>query len=1095
MCSFRLPARLVFVVLCLPFALLSWNAPAAAIWSSPASGFWRESANWLNGNLPSLGGVYVTNAGTKTVTIDAGTPAANLFINSLNVWAPPNATNTLWLQGLGTNTPLVVSNSTLDVRMRGDLRITDSSLIVASAFTGSGISFNIWAGSATLDSGTLLLREPPSTISPSMVTRVGRTNVAILNINGGFMQSSLMQVGQAGLPNSRSHGTVRMTGGVLKVLGELSIGTSLNCTGVVDMIGGQIVVPINPTNITRIGDQGVGLMTVANATVTVGDVSVGRHDSSEGTLVLLPGGLVSTADDFSIGRFGSATGRVFAAGGQLIVTNHPIWVGREGYGQLVVSNGLVSALNFEVASALTNTAQGTVWLGGGTTVASGRFTVGSATFSTGQVSVAGGTLLASNADQTAVLEVAGGLLTLEGGTMVADSLVVTNETAGLTFQRGTLVTSGTIISNGAPFVLGDGINPAVMELRGGTHQFADGLVISPHATLTGCGVIVGDVVNNGVNSVSCGGPGSPPFILQNPASVQVAPGGEATFSVVAASSSPPAYQWRFNGGALSGANGSTFSLAAVQPSDAGAYDVVVSNGSGSVTSRVATLTLAQAPLLTAQPVSQAVAQGSPASFHAAAVGSAPLSFQWLLNGAAISGANASNYVLASAQPVHAGDYTLVVSNPYGSATSQVATLLVLTPPTITAQPASLNVDSNSPVTFSVSAAGSPTLLYQWRLNGSPIPGATDSTYALASAGLIDVGGYTAVVRNPVGVVTSQVASLTFFGPPLILRQPASQTNARNSSMTFSVVASGTSPLRYRWRFNNNDINGATNSTYTINNLSSGNSGNYVVVVTNLLGSVTSQVAVLTVVSGTPVSITTQPISQSITQGVTATLRVVAGGSNPLSYQWRFAPPGQSEANISGATASTLILNNPQPSSAGSYRAVVSNPVSAITSEVATVTVLVPPGITEQPQSRTVQPGSNATFSVTATGAALTYQWHKNGNPIPGATGASLTLTNVQAADAGNYTVVVSNSAGSVTSSAAALRLLVPPRILTLTLTSGVAEISFTSIAGVTYALEHSDHLTGEVWTSGAAVPGNGGTLTLNDSSASVGTRFYRVRAE
>src|SRR5580765_5671205 len=135
MCCFRLPARGVFVVLCLPFALLSWDAPAAAIWSSPASGLWRESANWLNGNLPSLGGVYVTNAGTS---------AANLFINSLNVWAPSNATNTLWLQGLGTNTPLVVSNSTLDVRMRGDLRITDSSLIVASAFTGSGISFNIW---------------------------------------------------------------------------------------------------------------------------------------------------------------------------------------------------------------------------------------------------------------------------------------------------------------------------------------------------------------------------------------------------------------------------------------------------------------------------------------------------------------------------------------------------------------------------------------------------------------------------------------------------------------------------------------------------------------------------------------------------------------------------------------------------------------------------------------------------------------------------------------------------------------------------------------------------------------------------------------
>src|SRR5213075_2637364 len=136
----------------------------------------------------------------------------------------------------------------------------------------------------------------------------------------------------------------------------------------------------------------------------------------------------------------------------------------------------------------------------------------------------GGTLLASNADQTAVLVVAGGLLTLDRGSILADNLVVTNETGGLTFNRGTLATSGTIVSNGLPFVIGDGVNPAVMELRGGTHVFADGLVISPHATLTGCGIIVGDVMNNGLNSVSCGGPGSPPSILQNPASLQVAPG-------------------------------------------------------------------------------------------------------------------------------------------------------------------------------------------------------------------------------------------------------------------------------------------------------------------------------------------------------------------------------------------------------------------------------------------------------------------------------------------------------------------------------------------------------------------------------------------
>ena len=1069
------------------------RAPAAAIWTNANSGLWRDSINWAVGNLPSLSGVYVTNAGSKTVTIDAATPAGNLTIGSLNIWAATNATNRVLLSDV-TSRPLLVSNVTMDVRMRGVLQITNSSLVVTSVFAGAGVAFNIWAGEVTLDSGSIIARESSASTSVNVVTRVGRTNIASLNINGGFMYSSAMQVGQAGFLTSRSHGTIRMTGGLLTVPGELSVGTSLNCTGVVDMVGGRIFVPNNLTNITRIGDQGVGLMVVSNAVVSVGNVSVGRHDSSDGTLVLLAGGLVGTSDDFSIGRFGNSTGMVFLAGGQFVVTNQPIWVGREGMGKLVVSNGLVSASGIQVATELTNTASGTVLLAGGTTIASVNFTVGSATFSTGQVVITGGSLLVSNADQTAILSIPGGSLTLDAGSIAADALVLTNQTGAMSFNGGTLFTSGTIVSNGLPFVIGDGTNAAVMELRGGTHVFADGLVISPNATLTGCGTIIGNVINNGVNSINCGGPGSPPFILQHPASQQSTPGSAVNFSVVAASSSPLVYQWRHEGNALPGANADTFAIAAAQPSDAGAYDVIVSNDSGSVTSRVATLKLPEAPVITSQPVSQAVAQNSPAAFSVTAVGAAPLSYQWLLNSNVIAGATAGTFSIPSAQPANVGDYNVVVSNPIGVVTSKVATLLVLVPPTITAQPVSQSPPSNSPVTFSVAATGSPTLLYQWRYNGTTIPGATGTNFAMASAQLTNVGNYTVVVRNPVGVVTSQVATLTFPGPPVIVVQPASQTNARNTSVTFSVIASGSSPLSYRWRFNGSTISGsATNSTYTRSNLGNGDAGSYTVVITNASGSVTSQVAVLTVL--TAVSIGTQPISQSVTQGVTAALRVVASGSSPFTYQWRFAPAGLAETNILGATGATLTLNNPQTNNTGSYLVVVSNPVSAITSQVATVTVLVPPGIAQQPQSLTVKPGTNITFSVTATGTSLTYQWRKGVVAIPGATGSSFTINNVQSADAGSYTVLVSNALSTASSAAAVLKVIVPPQGLTITVTGSTASISFQSVSGLNYALEYKTHLADAAWTSLAPVPGNGGTLILNDASASVAARFYRVRVE
>ena len=224
------------------------NAHAAAIWTNSVSGFWHDSTNWAAGNLPSLSsGVYITNSGAKTVTLNAATPLDKLAIGSLNIWAPTNGSTRVVLSDLGVDRRLLLSNVTMDVRMHGALQITNSALVVTSVFAAGGIALNIWAGSVTLDSGSIVVRETSASSSLAVVTRVGRTNVATLNINGGTMYSSSMQVGQSGLLNSRSHGTVRMSGGLLTVPGELSVGTSVNCTGVVDMVGGQIFVPNNLT--------------------------------------------------------------------------------------------------------------------------------------------------------------------------------------------------------------------------------------------------------------------------------------------------------------------------------------------------------------------------------------------------------------------------------------------------------------------------------------------------------------------------------------------------------------------------------------------------------------------------------------------------------------------------------------------------------------------------------------------------------------------------------------------------------------------------------------------------------------------------------
>jgi hypothetical protein len=259
--------------------------------------------------------------------------------------------------------------------------------------------------------------------------------------------------------------------------------------------------------------------------------------------------------------------------------------------------------------------------------------------------------------------------------------------------------------------------------------------------------------------------------------------------------------------------------------------------------------------------------------------------------------------------------------------------------------------------------------------------------------------------------------------PTISLQPAGQTVTAGQSATFNVMASGTAPMSYQWRKNAANISGATAASYTTPATTlADNAAKFDVVVSNSAGSMTSAQATLTV-NAAPVgpSITMQPANQTVTAGQTATFSVVATGTASLSYQWR-----KNSANISGATSASY--NTPATTSADNaakFDVVVSNSVSSVTSTQATLTVNaapVAPTITTQPADKTVTAGQTATFSVVAAGTApLSYQWQKNAADITGATAASYTTPVTITADSGElFRVVVSNSAGNITSNTATL---------------------------------------------------------------------------
>jgi uncharacterized repeat protein (TIGR03803 family) len=264
------------------------------------------------------------------------------------------------------------------------------------------------------------------------------------------------------------------------------------------------------------------------------------------------------------------------------------------------------------------------------------------------------------------------------------------------------------------------------------------------------------------------------------------------------------------------------------------------------------------------------------------------------------------------------------------------------------------------------------------------------------------------------------------GPPTISVPPQSQTIPVGATIDFEVQATGwPAALAYQWYFNGaNALSGATNSTLELTNVLFAQSGAYTVVISNLYGSVTSAVATLLVEDP---FINSQPSSQSAGVGDTVQFIVDALGTAPLSFQWlKDGTNLNDDARISGAQTAILTLSNVLAADAGGYSVIVTNVSGSVTSLVATLSVA-DPFIRTPPLSQTADPWQTVQFSVLAGGTQpLSYQWLKdgtnlnNGGRISGAQTATLAISNVFGGDAGQYSVLVSNTSGNVTSSPAVL---------------------------------------------------------------------------
>ncbi|HEV2694094.1 MAG TPA: immunoglobulin domain-containing protein, partial [Verrucomicrobiae bacterium] len=256
-------------------------------------------------------------------------------------------------------------------------------------------------------------------------------------------------------------------------------------------------------------------------------------------------------------------------------------------------------------------------------------------------------------------------------------------------------------------------------------------------------------------------------------------------------------------------------------------------------------------------------------------------------------------------------------------------------------------------------------------------------------------------------------------PPTITAQPTNQTALAGSTTAFSVTVSGTQQLFYQWQFNGTNIAKATNAALNLVNVQLTNAGNYTVMITNLYGVTNSVNATLTVQA--PPMISAQPTNQTTVAGSNTAFSITANGSPTLNFQWRL-----NGTNITGATNIVLELSNVQFTNGGNYSLRVTNLFGSAISSNGVLTVQAAPTINTQPTNLTTLVGNTAAFSAAAIGSpALSYQWSLNGSnhPIIGATNNSLTISNVQLANAGVYAVTVTNIFGSNASSNAVLNVI------------------------------------------------------------------------
>ncbi|MBP7498153.1 MAG: immunoglobulin domain-containing protein, partial [Bacteroidales bacterium] len=464
----------------------------------------------------------------------------------------------------------------------------------------------------------------------------------------------------------------------------------------------------------------------------------------------------------------------------------------------------------------------------------------------------------------------------------------------------------------------------------------------------------------------------------------------------------------------------------------------------SVNSVNGTVSGGQVPVITQQPANKTKCIRDSVLFKVIATGAT--AYKWQKNGNDITGATNSNFIISSVLSADEGIYRCLISNTYGTVSSNEATLTVKSEPVLNIIPITITKNIGESLNLTVSPSGSAPFLYQWFKNQVEISAATNNSFDILHIKANDAGSYSCKVKNDCGELTKTLANLTVNVANAATLSLSSVQAVQGQEIIIPVTAKninmlGALGIAVQYDVNvldyvsTDNLNGIFGSSISINNVSGKTLYawvNYAGTTINLPDATLFTIKYLykggtsninfgletevtdvvgenieTVLNNgkvTPANhkifIVEHPLSSIKCENDSMIFKANAESNYILSYKWM-----KNDNIIEGATNKELKLYNLKASDAGKYKCRISNDSLSLLTNEAVLTMNVLPTAKTTPEGNfIICEGSELLVSSVFTGAGLTYQWYRNDLIIQG---ASVSTYNIK--DAGSYSLKVSNT--------------------------------------------------------------------------------------